>query len=71
MGQAISAWMVDHSAMLIDVYIEALLVDKEAADQVWEAWNAHNSKNGAACIAWMTIAGLISPNDQHGDNREA
>ncbi len=25
--------------MLTEIYIEALLVDPEAADQVWEAWN--------------------------------
>ncbi len=25
-------------AMLTEVYIEALLVDEELADQVWEAW---------------------------------
>jgi len=24
--------------MLTDIYIEALLVDEELADQVWEAW---------------------------------
>jgi hypothetical protein len=47
------------------IYIEALLVDEEAADQVWEAWDARTLNNGAACIAWMLIAGLISPNDQH------
>ena len=27
-------------AMLIEIYIEALLVDEELADQVWEAWDA-------------------------------
>ena len=26
--------------MLTEIYIEALLVDEELADQVWEAWNA-------------------------------
>jgi len=50
---------------------EAMLVDQEAADQVWDAWNAQTLNDGAACIAWMTITGLISPNDQHGNNREA
>ena len=25
-------------AMLSEIYIEALLVDEELADQVWEAW---------------------------------
>ncbi len=26
-------------AMLTKIYIEALLVDEELADQVWEAWD--------------------------------
>ena len=26
-------------AMLTDIYIEAVLVDEELADQVWEAWD--------------------------------
>ncbi len=28
------------SVMLTDLYIEALLVDEELANQVWEAWDA-------------------------------
>ena len=71
MVHAIYAWVVHPHFMLIDVYIEALLVGEEAADQVWEIWNAQTLNDAAACIVWMTIAGLISPNDQHGVNREA
>ena len=26
-------------AMLAEIYIEALIVDEELADQVWEAWD--------------------------------
>ena len=57
--------------MFTEIYIETLLVDEEAADQVWEAWNTQTLNNGAAYIAWMTIAGLISPNDQHGNITKA
>lgn len=32
MEQAIYAWMGDHSAMLTEIYTEALLVDKDLAD---------------------------------------
>ncbi len=42
--------------MLTEIYIEALLVDEELADQVWEAWDAENLDDGAVCIAWMLIA---------------
>ena len=56
--------------MLTEIYIEALLVDSELADQVWETWNAGETDNEAACIAW-TLNALCSSYDQHGDNRDA
>ena len=51
--------------MLTAIYIEALLVDKDLADQVWEAWDARILNDGAAYIAWMLIAGLLA--DQYRD----
>ena len=47
--------------MLTEVYIEALLVDEELADQ---AWDAGEISDGAACIAWLLIADLVS--DHYG-----
>ena len=41
--------------MLTRIYIEALLVDKELADQVWEAWDAAELDDETA---WMLIAML-------------
>ncbi len=38
--------------MFTEIYIEALLVDEELADQ---AWDADELNNAAACIAWMLI----------------
>jgi len=49
--------------MLTEIYIEALLVDEELADQVWAAWDAENLTYGAACIAWLLIAGLVCRRD--------
>jgi len=46
--------------MLTRLYIEALLVNKELADQVWEAWIAEKLTDGAAYIAWLLVAGLVS-----------
>ncbi len=43
--------------MLTEIYIEALLVDEELADQVWEAWDAGEINDLVACIAWWLIAG--------------
>ena len=44
--------------MLSEIYIEALLVDEEAADQVWEAWNKAEIDDAVSRIAWMLIAML-------------
>ena len=41
--------------MLTEIYIEALLVDEELADQVWEAWDEAEIDDQIACIAWMLI----------------
>ncbi len=45
--------------MLTEIYIEALLVDEELADQVWEAWYSGEANDETACIAWILIAGLV------------
>ena len=42
--------------MLTRLYIEALLVDEDLADQVWEAWDAGQADDETACIGWMLIA---------------
>ena len=41
--------------MLTEIYIEALLVDEELADQVWEAWDKGEIDDQVACIAWWLI----------------
>ena len=38
--------------MLTEVYIEALLVDEELADLVWEAWDGGLIPDDLAAIAW-------------------
>ena len=55
-------------AMLTEIYIEALLVDEDLADHVWEAWDGRLVSNELAFIAWMLIAGVCSANDSYGDN---
>ena len=42
--------------MLTRIYIEALLVDEELADQVWEAWDAGEIDDAVACTTWMLTA---------------
>jgi len=41
--------------MLTEIYNETLLADEELADQVWEAWDAGEIDDLAACIAWMLL----------------
>ncbi len=45
--------------MLTEIYIEALLVDEELADQVWEMWDAGEVSDLTACLAWMLIASVV------------
>ena len=42
--------------MLTEIYIEALLVDEELADQVWEAWDKGEFDDQVAWLAWWLIA---------------
>ena len=49
--------------MLCAVYIEALLVDEDLADQVWEAWNGGDLSDVVACIAWLLMVFKSSNHD--------
>ena len=44
--------------MLTRLYILALLVNKELADQIWEAWDKGEIDDTISRIAWMLIAML-------------
>ncbi len=41
--------------MFTRIYIEALLVDEEGADQVWEAWDKGEIDDQIACLAWLFV----------------
>ena len=41
--------------MLCEIYIEALLVDEDLADVVWEAWDSGEINDELAAIAWWCI----------------
>ncbi len=41
--------------MLTEIYIEALLVDDELADQVWGAWDAGEIDDQTAAWTWVYI----------------
>ena len=47
-------------SMLAEIYIEALLVDEDLADQVWYMWAEEQIEDDLAWIAWMLIAIMIS-----------
>ena len=42
--------------MFTELYIEALLVDGELADLVWEAWNFRLIPDLIAKLTWLEIA---------------
>ena len=41
--------------MRTEIYIEALLVDEELADQVWQAWDGREISTCWAAWMWWTI----------------
>ncbi len=45
--------------MLTEIYIEALLLDKELADQVWDLWDKGEISDFWAAWVWWTIAASI------------
>ena len=48
---------MDHAPlMLTQIYIEALLVDEDLADMVWDAWDAGIITDEAAALAWCILA---------------
>ncbi len=52
--------------MLTEIYIEALLVDEELADQVWDAWDGGEIPDELAAMAWCILAmdaSLVKNND--------
>lgn len=42
--------------MLVEIYVEALLVDSFLADEVWEFWNAGMLTDDLAALAWFSLA---------------
>jgi hypothetical protein len=47
--------------MLTEIYIAALLVDEELADQVWEAWGAGVITDEMAALVWCILSDLAEP----------
>ena len=53
--------------MLTETYIDALLVDEDFADQVWEAWDKREIDDTDVCFAWLKMAnGCQSKSDFAG-----
>ena len=42
--------------MLTEIYIEALLVDEELADQVWDVWDVWDMGIIDDLVAWLAWA---------------
>ena len=47
-------------AMLSEIYIEALLVDEDLADLVWEAWSRGDIDDKQALEAWLQHTRLLN-----------
>jgi trans-aconitate methyltransferase len=44
--------------MLIKTYIEALLADEIAADDIWQQWSEHQVNDSEAILLWLFIAAI-------------
>ena len=49
--------------MLTEIYIEALLVDEELADQAWEAWDKGEIDDQVAWSGWWLITFNVKQSD--------
>lgn len=47
--------------MLTEAFIEALLVDEELADLVWETWDVGIIADDLAAMAWAILAIRVGP----------
>ena len=45
--------------MLTEIYIQALMVDEELADQVWEKWDCGEIDDQTARLALLIIASVM------------
>ncbi len=57
--------------MLTEIYIEALLVDEDLADRIWEAWNVGEIGDLDAQTAWSIIARHFPLLDLLGDGSKS
>ncbi len=53
--------------MLTELYIEALLVDGELADSVWEAWFADETSTETASMMWWWLIAAGAGEQKNGD----
>jgi hypothetical protein len=49
--------------MLAELYVNALLADERAADEVWELWDAGLIADEVAELAWLVILTRRSASD--------
>ena len=53
--------------MLTEAFIEALPVDEELTDQVWELWNSGLIDDEISTVAWWLIATSFAEQPCHTD----
>ncbi len=53
--------------MLTEIYIEALLVNEELADQVWAAWDAGETSTETASMMWWWLIAAGAGEQKNGN----
>jgi hypothetical protein len=47
---------IKHQGMLAELYVDALIADEKAADEVWQLWDAGVITDEMAAWAWWLLA---------------
>ena len=71
LGQAIHLDAGQSPVKLTEIHLDAVLVDEELADQVWQAWVAGRISDLVACHFWLATANLASVDDRVDPTTEA
>ena len=63
LADAVPDQSIQHQALLIRLYVEALVADEALTDQVWELWDAGVISDDLAVWAWFIVVSNVETKD--------
>ena len=52
---------IDTAYGMLNLYVDPLLTDEKAADEIWELWDSGVISDDLAALAWLGIAVIGEP----------